>query len=100
MAYQDESLLSQFFITELFFIYFLQFLNLLLTVSGKDLSHFLEQWVCRSGVACFHSSFTYVRKKNMVELQMSQDSKHGYSKFVVSNFKVTMQRLSEHLIIL
>jgi transcription initiation factor TFIID subunit 2 len=52
------------------------------TVSGKDLSHFMEQWVCRNGVPRFHVSFSYMRKKNYVELRLKQDLPRGYSKFV------------------
>ena len=53
------------------------------TVSGKDLSHFMEQWVCRNGVPRFHASFSYMRKKSIVELRLKQDLPRGYSKFVV-----------------
>jgi transcription initiation factor TFIID subunit 2 len=52
------------------------------TVSGKDLSHFMEQWVCRNGVPRFHAAFSYMRKKNYVELRLKQDLPRGYSKFV------------------
>ena len=62
------------------------------TVSGKDLSHFMEQWVCRNGVPRFHVSFSYMRKKNYVELRLKQDLPRGYSKFVVSFFTFTVSR--------
>lgn len=62
-----------------------QFMKLVLTVTGKDLSHFMEQWVLRSGIACFHSSYTYTLKKNQVERRLVQDPPRAYSKFMVSD---------------
>ena len=62
----------------------LQFMKLILTVSGKDLSTFMEQWVCRSGIARFHASFNFIRKKNMIELKLKQDIPRGSPKLVVS----------------
>lgn len=53
----------------------------ILTVSGKDMSHFMEQWLCRSGVPSFVTSFTYVRKKNLVELKLKQDLPRNLAKF-------------------
>ncbi|XP_019854461.1 PREDICTED: transcription initiation factor TFIID subunit 2-like [Amphimedon queenslandica] len=53
------------------------FLKLVLTVSGKDLSHFMSQWVGHSGAPLFHVSFNYIRKKNLVELHMTQDTPRG-----------------------
>ena len=62
-----------------------QLMKSIQTVSGKDLSHFMEQWVCRNGVPRFHVSFSYMRKKNFVELRLKQDLPRGYTtKFVVS----------------
>ena len=61
-----------------------QLMKSIQTVSGKDLSHFMEQWVCRNGVPRFYASFSYMRKKNQVELRLKQDLPRGYSKFVVS----------------
>lgn len=58
-------------------------MKLILTVSGKDLSTFMEQWVCRSGIARFHASFNFIRKKNMIELKLKQDIPRGSPKFVV-----------------
>ena len=59
-------------------------MKLILTVSGKDLSTFMEQWVCRSGIARFHASFNFIRKKNMIELKLKQDIPRGSPKLVVS----------------
>lgn len=61
-----------------------QFVKLILTVSGKDLSGFMEQWVCRSGVPRFHASFNFIRKKNIIELRLKQDTTKGQPSFVVS----------------
>ena len=64
------------------------------TVSGKDLSHFMEQWVCRNGVPRFHVSFSYMRKRNFVELRLKQDLPRGYSKFVVSQSAFSWNNIS------
>ena len=72
---------------------FSQFMKSIQTVSGKDLSHFMEQWVCRSGVPHFHASFSYVRKKNIVELRLKQEMLRGYGKFVVSFFWIVSSLL-------
>ena len=60
-----------------------QLMKSIQTVSGKDLSHFMEQWVCRNGIPRFYVSFSYMRKKNFIELRLKQDLPRGYSKFVV-----------------
>ena len=70
--------------TAVHYLYIVQLMKSIQTVSGKDLSHFMEQWVCRNGVPRFHASFSYMRKKNYVELRLKQDLPRGYSKFVVS----------------
>lgn len=57
----------------------------ILTVSGKDLSHFMEQWLCRCGIPSFTISFSYVRKKNLIELKMKQDLPRNLAKFNVSD---------------
>eukprot|EP00731_Ephydatia_muelleri_P018686 Em0011g726a len=53
----------------------------ILTVSGKDMSHFMEQWLCRCGIPSFSISFSYVRKKNLVELKLKQDLPRNLAKF-------------------
>ena len=65
----------------------LQFMKLLMTVSGKDMSSFLEQWVCSSGVPRLQASYTFVRKKNFVELKVKQMVPHRSSKFAVSTIE-------------
>ena len=61
-------------------------MKLLVTVSGKGLSHFMEQWVCSSGVPRLSASYTFVRKKNFIELKLTQDtSSQRSTKFVVRN---------------
>lgn len=44
----------------------------------------MDQWVGHSGIPIFNVSYTYIRKKNMIELQMSQDLPRGGKKFVVT----------------
>jgi transcription initiation factor TFIID subunit 2 len=60
------------------------FLKLVLTVSGKDLSYFMEQWVGHNGSPILHTSYNYIRKKNIIELQLTQDVPRGNRKFVVN----------------
>ncbi len=65
-----------------------QLVKLILTVSGKDLTAFMEQWVCRGGVPRFHASFTFIRKKNIIELKLKQDTSKGQPSFVVSESQI------------
>lgn len=58
------------------------FLKLILTVSGKDMTHFADQWISRNGVTLFNCSFNYIRKKNIVELKLIQEPPKGYQKFI------------------
>lgn len=62
----------------------LQLMKLVHTVSGKDIANLMEQWSCRSGVPRFTASYSYVRKKNSIELQLKQEVHRGGTKFVVS----------------
>ena len=57
-------------------------------MSGKDLTHFADQWIARNGITSFNCSFSYIRKKNLVELRMVQDPPKGYQKFIVSTVHV------------
>ena len=59
-------------------------MKLILTVSGKDMTSFMEQWVCQSGVPRFYGSVNFIRKKNIVELRLKQDTPKGQTSFVVS----------------
>ena len=74
-------------------------MKLILTVSGKDLSNFMEQWVCRSGIARFHASFSFIRKKNLIELKLKQDIPRGSSKFVVSFYEPTVSTVHSFTIL-
>ncbi|XP_033645134.1 transcription initiation factor TFIID subunit 2-like isoform X1 [Asterias rubens] len=69
------------------------FLKSLSTVSGKDLSLFLDQWVYQGGIVQFHGSFNFNRKRNIVELELRQDpGRKGILKYV-GPLKVTVQEL-------
>ena len=59
-------------------------MKLLVTVSGKDMTSFMDQWVFRTGVPRLLASYTFVRKKNFVELKIQQEVLPRCSKFVVS----------------
>ena len=52
-------------------------------MSGKDLTHFANQWIYDNGVTAFTGSYSYVRKKNMIELKLVQEPPRGYKKCVV-----------------
>ena len=59
-----------------------------MTVSGKGLSHFMEQWVYSSGVPRLSATYTFVRKKNFIELKLAQElASHRSTKFVVRELK-------------
>lgn len=64
-------------------------MKLILTVSGKDMSSFMEQWVCQSGVPQFYASVNFIRKKNIVELKLKQNTPKGKTSFVVSQITCT-----------
>jgi len=59
-------------------------MKLLVTVSGKDMSSFMEQWVFRTGVPRLLASYSFVRKKSFVELKIQQEVPARCTKFVVS----------------
>ena len=47
----------------------------------------MEQWVGHNGSPVLHTSYNYIRKKNIIELQLTQDVPRGGpggKKFVVS----------------
>ncbi|XP_048582004.1 transcription initiation factor TFIID subunit 2 isoform X3 [Nematostella vectensis] len=58
------------------------FLKSISTVSGKDINVFIDQWICHSGIAKFHGSFVFNRKRNIVELDIKQDLSKGTVKYV------------------
>lgn len=51
--------------------------------STKDIRHLLELWVFKPGVARLNCSFSYNRKKNIIELEIKQDmsNQKGYRKY-------------------
>ena len=48
------------------------FSKAIFTVTGKDISTFLDQWVYIGGHPKFHGSFVFNRKRNTVELEIKQ----------------------------
>jgi len=60
------------------------FLRLLATVTAKDIKPLLENWVHKAGVVRLTGSYTFNRKKNMVEIELKQDMANtkGYRKYV------------------
>ena len=58
-----------------------------MTVTGKDLEVFIDQWVYKSGCAYFNGNFVFNRKRNVVELELKQElSGKGILKYVVSEW--------------
>lgn len=62
------------------------FSKAIFTVTGKDITHFLEQWVYHGGHPKFHGSFVFNRKRNTVELEIKQleTTATGIIKYMVS----------------
>jgi len=58
------------------------FLRTISTVSGKDINLFLDKWLCNHGVAKFTASFSFNRKRNIVELEITQYNGKGCQKYV------------------
>ncbi|KAL6435232.1 hypothetical protein ACFW04_005360 [Cataglyphis niger] len=60
------------------------FAKAIFTVTGKDMSVFIDQWVRTGGHAKFSLSFVFNRKRNTVELEIRQDTAHqrGIRKYV------------------
>ncbi|CAG0916730.1 unnamed protein product [Notodromas monacha] len=60
------------------------FVRAIYTVTGKDVTTFLEQWVRQGGHARFRGSFVFNRKRNTVELEVRQEavSARGTMKYV------------------
>uniref|UniRef100_A0A023F4P3 Transcription initiation factor TFIID subunit 2 n=1 Tax=Triatoma infestans TaxID=30076 RepID=A0A023F4P3_TRIIF len=70
------------------------FSKAIFTVTGKDMSVFIDQWVRTGGHAKFHLAFIFNRKRNTVELEIRQDaiSQKGIRKYV-GPLLVTVQEL-------
>ncbi|KAK6625989.1 Transcription initiation factor TFIID subunit 2 [Polyplax serrata] len=64
------------------------------TVTGKDMSVFIDQWVRTGGHAKFSLTFVFNRKRNTVELEIRQDStnQRGIRKYM-GPLLVTIQEL-------
>ncbi|KAL0273010.1 UNVERIFIED_CONTAM: hypothetical protein PYX00_005790 [Menopon gallinae] len=64
------------------------------TVTGKDMSVFIDQWVRTGGHAKFSLNFVFNRKRNTVELEIRQDStnQRGIRKYMGPLY-VTVQEL-------
>ncbi|KAH0952770.1 hypothetical protein HN011_011355 [Eciton burchellii] len=60
------------------------FAKAIFTVTGKDMSVFIDQWVRTGGHAKFTLSYVFNRKRNTVELEIRQDTTHqkGIRKYV------------------
>jgi len=58
------------------------FLKTIASVSGKDINTVMDQWICHSGITKFMGNFSFNRKRNIVELDISQEIGKGYQKYV------------------
>lgn len=59
------------------------FQRLLGSVTSKEIKPILEQWVQRHGFIRFNSSYSFNRKKNVIELELKQESttQKGFRKY-------------------
>lgn len=48
------------------------FSKAIFTVTGKEIDHFLNEWVYKAGHAKFNGTFNFNRKRNTVELEIKQ----------------------------
>ncbi|XP_062579980.1 transcription initiation factor TFIID subunit 2-like [Saccostrea cucullata] len=69
------------------------FLKIISTVTGKDITPFLDLWVSQSGCARFFGNFVFNRKRNVVELELKQDLGAKGSIKYVGPLTVTIQEL-------
>ncbi|XP_076462232.1 transcription initiation factor TFIID subunit 2-like [Babylonia areolata] len=69
------------------------FLQIIYTVTGKDVLPFIEQWVQQSGCARFFGKFVFNRKRNVVELEIKQDLTARGGLRYVGPLTVTIQEL-------
>lgn len=53
------------------------FVKAIFTVTGKDINVFCDQWVRQGGHAKFHLAFVFNRKRNTVELKLTQGQEGG-----------------------
>ena len=62
------------------------FSKAIFTVTGKDISHFLDQWVYNGGHPKFTATISFNRKRNTVELEIKQleTTATGVIKYMVS----------------
>uniref|UniRef100_A0A0A9Y392 Transcription initiation factor TFIID subunit 2 n=3 Tax=Lygus hesperus TaxID=30085 RepID=A0A0A9Y392_LYGHE len=70
------------------------FAKAIFTVTGKDMTVFIDQWVRTGGHVKFHLQFVFNRKRNTVELEIRQDaiSQCGIRKYM-GPLLVTIQEL-------
>jgi len=71
-----------------------QFLKSISTVSGKDIKSIITNWVCSAGCARFTCSFNFVRKRNILEIELKQNDANskGHRKYV-GPLQLTVQEL-------
>ena len=50
------------------------FVRLILTVSGKDISSFMHNWVCSNGIPSLSIRYEFNRRKNSLEIEIKQES--------------------------
>ena len=57
------------------------FVRLILTVSGKDISSFMYNWVCSNGIPSISIRYEFNRRKNSLEIEIKQESSNTKNKF-------------------
>ncbi|EDV23052.1 uncharacterized protein TRIADDRAFT_27954 [Trichoplax adhaerens] len=69
------------------------FLKTIHLVSGKDIKEFINQWVCRSGLPHFKGSFSFNRKRNTLELELTEKQDKSQFGFYVGPLTICVQEV-------
>nr|XP_002126792.1 transcription initiation factor TFIID subunit 2-like [Ciona intestinalis] len=69
------------------------FLKSTYSVSGKDISNLIDQWVHKGGIVRFNSKFVFNRKRNTVELDIKPDIINKGTQKYVGPLTVRVQEL-------
>ncbi|KAI6651950.1 hypothetical protein LOD99_4829 [Oopsacas minuta] len=69
------------------------FLRLILTVSGKDISSFMHNWVCSSGIPSLSISYSFNRRKNSLEMEVKQDSNSNIKSKFTGPLAIVVQEI-------
>ena len=69
------------------------FVRLILTVSGKDISSFMHNWVCSNGIPTISIRYEFNRRKNSLEIEIKQESSSNTKTKFTGPFAIVVQEL-------